>query len=101
LVSIRGTGPIKRRLRAKGGFTKIFDGWDRGYLSMDGVNIYCYTSKNAPNPWIIIALCDIKSIHIELNALSKGGDSKKKSAPTEDKFDVVVTCISRDIFHFK
>lgn len=99
-MSIRGTGPIKRRLRAKGGFTKIFDDWDRGYLSMDGVNIYCYTSKNAPNPWIIIALSDIKSIHIELNALAKG-DSKKKSTPTEDKFDVVVTSSSRDIFHFK
>jgi hypothetical protein len=69
---------------------------------MDGVNIYCYTSKNAPNPWIVIALCDIKSIHIELNTLSKIGDSsKKKSAPTEDKFDVVVTSSTRDIFHFK
>ena len=101
-MSIRGTGPVKRRLRAKGGFSKIFDDWDRGYLSMDGVNIYCYTSKNAPNPWIVLPLCDIKSIHIELNALSKGGDSsKKKSAPSEDKFDVVVTSSSRDIFHFK
>eukprot|EP00603_Paraphysomonas_imperforata_P004325 CAMPEP_0114419234 /NCGR_PEP_ID=MMETSP0103-20121206/3919_1 /TAXON_ID=37642 ORGANISM="Paraphysomonas imperforata, Strain PA2" /NCGR_SAMPLE_ID=MMETSP0103 /ASSEMBLY_ACC=CAM_ASM_000201 /LENGTH=1684 /DNA_ID=CAMNT_0001587641 /DNA_START=99 /DNA_END=5150 /DNA_ORIENTATION=- len=103
LVSIRGTGPVKRRLRAKGGFTKIFDGWDRGYLSMDGANLFCYTSKNAPNPWVVIPLSDIKSIHIELNALSKIGDSgnKKKSAPTEDKFDVVVTSSTRDIFHFK
>jgi hypothetical protein len=70
---------------------------------MDGTNIYCYTSKNAPNPWIVIPLSDIKSIHIELNALSKIGDggNKKKSAPTEDKFDVVVTSSTRDIFHFK
>lgn len=100
-MSIRGTGPVKRKLRAKGGFTKIFDGWDRGYLSMDGSSIHCYTSKNSPNPWISILLGDIKSIHIELNALSKSDSARKKAAPSDDKFDVVVTSSTRDVFHFK
>lgn len=96
-MSFKGTGPIKRRSRTRGFVKSLFDTWEHLYLSMDGEGLHFYTTRNAADPLVYLALKNVKSFYVEL--ADQRGD--KKNAAMEDKFIVVLATTYWDVIHIR
>eukprot|EP00602_Paraphysomonas_sp_CaronLab_P013407 CAMPEP_0185038330 /NCGR_PEP_ID=MMETSP1103-20130426/33855_1 /TAXON_ID=36769 /ORGANISM="Paraphysomonas bandaiensis, Strain Caron Lab Isolate" /LENGTH=1809 /DNA_ID=CAMNT_0027576713 /DNA_START=184 /DNA_END=5613 /DNA_ORIENTATION=+ len=102
MVSFRGNGPLKRRVRTKDIMKSLLERWDHMYVSMDGEFLFFYTSRNAVDAETVLPLGQVKSIHIELgDATGNDSNSKKGTKYIEDKFVIVITAQTRDIIHLK
>lgn len=101
MLCIKGTGPLKRRMRAKGFIKSFFENWDNMYASLDGEYLYFYETRNSPEAMLAIPLSAVKSIHIELMEVPAVEVIKKGAKGMEDKFVMVITTQSRDFVMIK
>lgn len=103
MVSVAGNGPLKRRMRTKGFLKSFFETWDNLYISLDGEYFSVYSSRNAPEPLLLLQISDIKNIHVDLapnnhhREVSKGSNNNV----IEDKFMIVLAAITRDIIKLR
>jgi hypothetical protein len=106
MVCIKGSGQLKRRMRSKAFLKSFYDTWDRIYLSMDGLSLYLYLSRNASEPIACIPLAHIKTLHIEMFLehfwnTSRFSDGSKKEKLVDDRFYVIITTLNNDISQIK
>lgn len=94
-MSIRGTGPLKLKMRTKGFIQSFFENWDRMFLSLTGEFLLFCESKKAQEPFLRLNIADIKSLKVELGK----GTTKKSAAVVEDLHDVIlVTNMFDDVY---
>lgn len=105
MMLVKGTGPLKRKMRARGFIKSFFDNWDHLYLSLDGEALFLYEARNAVEPLLVLTLSQVKSIHIELMETTPVGSDpnvmKKGAKAMEDKFIVVISTHGRDVLMMK
>jgi hypothetical protein len=101
MVSVSGNGPLKRRMRTKGFLKSFFESWDHLYISLDGEFFSLYPARNAPEPLLVLALDDIKSLRLELGENHREVNRNTTSNVMEDKFVIVIAATTRDVIKLR
>jgi len=99
-VSIKGNGAAKRKLQGRGYISSLFDHWDRFFLSLDGVSLYFFESKNISDIWLQIPASDFKKVRVEQGFSTKKTLGNGKMA-IEDTHNVILSTNSGDEISFR
>jgi hypothetical protein len=106
MVSIKGSGPLRRKMRAKEFLKSFFDSWESFYLSLDGELLSLFIAKNSPEPFFTISLTQLKRIHVEPvvdhhQHSHSHSHHHQPSAVIEDRYLVVLLTSSNDLLHLR
>lgn len=92
VLSFRGHGPAKRKMRKKILTSAIFDHWDRMFLSCTGELLHIFENKYTVDQFFTLRTADITSVRSEVGTKVKIENSRSP----QDNMNVVVSTVDGD-----
>jgi hypothetical protein len=78
--------------------SSFFEKWLKYYISLDGVSLRFYESKNAVDAQHTIRVEEIKGYRVELSGIDRNAAKQSKSAFVEDGYFFIIATEQDDVY---